>query len=263
MKKILILVTFLLTGCSIEASKAQDDLLIIAHRGDSSEAPEHTMPAYKKAIESGADYIEIDLMMSKDGRLVALHDETIDRTTNGKGKVSEYTLKQLKEFDAGAWFSDEFKGEKILSLEEIVDEFGSSTKYYIETKIVDNQSGMEEKLLDILSDRRLLNDVVIQSFSSKSLKRIHRSKRDIPLIQLCESKDIPYLKEQEINQYADGIGLNGRLVDKDFVERMHSANLEVHTFFNKENEKKIIKGVVSLGVDGVLTDYLVNAKRYR
>ncbi|WP_260288503.1 glycerophosphodiester phosphodiesterase family protein [Peribacillus aracenensis] len=263
MKKLLIFITILLTGCTSEVANTQDDLLIIAHRGDSSEAPEHTMPAYEKAIESGADYIEIDLRMTKDGQLVAMHDETVDRTTNGKGKVSDYTLKQLKDLDAGIWFSDEYKGEKILSLEEIVDKFGSGTQYYIETRIVDIQTGMEEKLLDILSKRKLLENVVIQSFSPESLKRMHKLNKDIPLIQLCQNADVPYLKENEINQYANGIGLNGKLVDEDFVKKMHVANLEVHTFFNKENEKKIIKDVVSYGVDGVLTDYLVNAKRYR
>ena len=252
-------ITILLTGCSTETVHNQDDLLIIAHRGDSSVAPEHTMPAYEKAIESGADYIEIDLMMTKDGQLVAMHDETVDRTTNGKGKVSDYTLRQLKDLDAGSWFSDEYKGEKILSLPEIVDRFGNSTRYYIETK----QTGMEEKILDILTKRKLLDNVVIQSFSADSLKRVDQLNKDIPLIQLCESVDVPYLQENEINQYANGIGLNGRLVDEDFVKRMHAANLDVHTFFNKENEKKIIKDVVSYGVDGVLTDYLVNASKYR
>ncbi|MFJ7471109.1 glycerophosphodiester phosphodiesterase family protein [Peribacillus frigoritolerans] len=259
MKKLLLFIMFLLTGCSTEAAITKDDLLIIAHRGDSSEAPEHTMPAYEKAIESGADYIEIDLMMTKDGKLVAMHDETVDRTTNGKGKVSDYTLEQLKDLDAGSWFSDEYKGEKILSLQEIVDRFEKGTQYYIETK----ETGMEEKLLDILSKRNLLDNVVIQSFSSESLMRIHKINKEIPLIQLCESVDVPYLKENEINQYANGIGLNARLVNGAFVERMHAANLVVHTFFNKDKEKNQIDDVVSYGVDGVFTDYLVNAKKYQ
>ncbi|MBT2615085.1 MULTISPECIES: glycerophosphodiester phosphodiesterase family protein [unclassified Bacillus (in: firmicutes)] len=263
MKKLLIIIiTLLLTGCSAQASET-DELLIIAHRGDSSEAPEHTMPSYEKAINSRADFIEIDLRMTKDNQLIAMHDETVDRTTNGLGKVSDYTLDELKALDAGSWFNEEYKGEEILTLQEILDRFKTDTNYYIETKTVDNLNVMEEKLLKILSDRQLLDKVVIQSFSSESLKLIHKLNKDIPLVQLCKDSEVPYLKENEIRKYAIGIGLNGKLVDETFVERVHEANLVVHTFFDKNNEKKQIEEVVSYGVDGVFTDYLVNANKYQ
>lgn len=262
MKKSLILITLLLTGCTTQVSET-NELLIIAHRGDSSEAPEHTMPSYEKAINSGADFIEIDLRITKDDQLIVMHDEAVDRTTNGIGKVSGYTLDELKKLDAGSWFNEDYKGEKVVTLEEIFDRFKTDANYYIETRTVDNQTVMEKKLLKILSERQLLDKVVIQSFSSESLKLVHKLDKDIPLVLLCKDAEVPYLKLNEINQYAIGIGLNGKLVDEAFVGRMHEANLVVHTFFDKKNEKKQIEEVVSYGVDGVFTDYLDNAIKHQ
>ena len=86
--------------------------LIIAHRGASLQAPENTMPAFRRAIELGADGIELDVHMSADGYLAVIHDETLDRTSNGKGLVKDRTLAELKSLDFGSWFSGDFKGEK-------------------------------------------------------------------------------------------------------------------------------------------------------
>src|SRR5699024_5365908 len=87
---------------------SKDNFLIIAHRGASSVAPEHTLESYKHAKEMNADYIEIDLQMTEDNQLVAMHDETVDRTTNGKGKISTFTLEKLQELDAGTWFKQKY-----------------------------------------------------------------------------------------------------------------------------------------------------------
>lgn len=119
MKKIvLIIVITLFFGASIclfnvkksitNHSLLSNDFIIIAHRGASGYAPEHTMEAYKLAVEMGADYIEIDLRMTSDGILVVMHDESVNRTTNGKGLVSSQSIKNLKELDAGTWFNEAF-----------------------------------------------------------------------------------------------------------------------------------------------------------
>lgn len=86
------------------SKEEQQHFLIIGHRGASGYAPEHTIEAYQLAAEMGADYLEIDLQQTKDGELVAMHDETVDRTTNGKGLVKSYSLKELQQLDAGSWF---------------------------------------------------------------------------------------------------------------------------------------------------------------
>lgn len=93
---------------------------IIAHRGSSADRPENTLAAYRRAIEAGADAIEIDLRLTKDGHLVSLHDDTLDRTTDGSGPVESITLAEVRKLDAGAWFGPEFKGERVPTFPEIL-----------------------------------------------------------------------------------------------------------------------------------------------
>ncbi|PYU46700.1 MAG: hypothetical protein DMG53_11330 [Acidobacteria bacterium] len=96
-------------------------MLVIAHRGASGNAPENTMAAFKKAVALGANFIETDLQLSRDARLVAIHDATVNRTTNGQGTVHDMTLTELRRLDAGSWFGSEFAGERIPTLEEILE----------------------------------------------------------------------------------------------------------------------------------------------
>ncbi len=127
-------------GAGVQAEAAQpaakplnpNKILNIAHRGASGHAPEHTLSAYELGQRMKGDYIEIDLQMTKDGRLIAMHDETLDRTTNGTGPVKDHTLKEIKKLDAGSWFNkkypesakDEYAGLKVPTLEEVIQKFG-------------------------------------------------------------------------------------------------------------------------------------------
>ncbi|MEG1836121.1 MAG: glycerophosphodiester phosphodiesterase family protein, partial [Oscillospiraceae bacterium] len=94
---------------------------ILAHRGASGTAPENSLSAFKKALKDGCDGFEFDIQQTKDGEIVVFHDWTLERTSNGKGNLKEFTLEELKKLDIGSWFSDEFKGEKIPTLEETLD----------------------------------------------------------------------------------------------------------------------------------------------
>ena len=96
-------------------------MLVIAHRGASGHAPENTLAAFRKSLAMGATFIETDLQLSRDARFVAIHDSTVERTTNGKGAVRDLTLADLRRLDAGAWFGSEFVGERIPTLEEVLD----------------------------------------------------------------------------------------------------------------------------------------------
>ena len=113
--KALLTCVLVLTGSHALAAGAS------AHRGDTKNAPENTIPAIESAVRKGAHQIEIDVKLSKDGKLVIMHDWTVDRTTNGTGKVPDLTFNELRKLDAGSWFSPEFKGTKIPTLEEVLD----------------------------------------------------------------------------------------------------------------------------------------------
>ncbi|CAM4262424.1 Glycerophosphodiester phosphodiesterase [Bacillus wiedmannii] len=189
----------------------------IAHRGASAYAPEHTIQAYKLGQQLKGDYIEIDLQMTKDGHLVAMHDETVNRTTNGKGLVKEHTLEEIKQLNVGSFFNEkhpalakkEFEDATVPTLEEIIETFRNSTNYYIETKSPDEYPGMEEKLLEIIKHYEISDKVIIQSFSKVSLQKIHSLDVHIPLVQLLPYKKAVQLTELEIKSIKHTVSVLG------------------------------------------------------
>ncbi|HDR6314831.1 glycerophosphodiester phosphodiesterase [Bacillus cereus] len=236
----------------------------IAHRGASAYAPEHTIAAYKLGQQLKGDYIEIDLQMTKDGYLVAMHDETINRTTNGTGLVKEYTLEEIKQLNAGSFFNEkhpslakkEFEGAKVPTLEEIIEMFGHNANYYIETKSPEEYPGMEEKLLEIIKKDEISNKVIIQSFSEESLQKIHSLDVNIPLVQLLPYKKAAQLTELEIKKYKTyciGLGMNYKYIDSAYVKKIKKHGLEVHPF-TVDNETDM-KKLLLWGVDGIFTNY--------
>ncbi|PEI66046.1 glycerophosphodiester phosphodiesterase [Bacillus wiedmannii] len=236
----------------------------IAHRGASAYAPEHTIQAYKLGQQLKGDYIEIDLQMTKDGHLVAMHDETVNRTTNGKGLVKEHTLEEIKQLNVGSFFNEkhpalakkEFEDATVPTLEEIIETFRDSTNYYIETKSPDEYPGMEEKLLEIIQHYEISDKVIIQSFSKVSLQKIHSLDVHIPLVQLLPYKKAAQLTELEMKKYKTyciGLGMNYKYIDSAYVKRIKKHGLEVHPF-TVDNEKDM-KKLLLWGVDGMFTNY--------
>ena len=244
----------------------------IAHRGASGYAPEHTLYSYDKSHnELGASYIEIDLQMTKDGHLVAMHDETVDRTTNGTGRVDSYTLEELKKLDAGSKFNEQhpeyadeqYKGAEVPTLDEILDRYGTDANYYIETKSPDVYPGMEEKLLDTLDKHHMLTNqslknghVMIQSFSQASLEKMHNLNSDVPLVRLLDKGELPNLTDQDlesIKNTAIGVGPEYSDLTKDNVQHLKEMGFLVHPF--TVNNKADMERLNSYGVDGVFTNY--------
>ena len=246
----------------------------IAHRGASGYAPEHTFFAYDKAKnELGADYIELDLQMTKDGNLIAMHDETVDRTTGGKfhGPVKNYTTAQLKQMDVGSWFNQKnpqyanpkYAGAQVPTLDEILTRYGPDTNYYIETKSPDVYPGMEEAVLKTLNNHNMLNEqslnqghVLLQSFSPESLNKLHQLNSNVPLIRLLDKGELRSLTQQDFNQirqYAIGVGPEYTDLTKQNVKNLKRAGLLVHPF--TVNNEADMHRLNQYGVDGVFTNY--------
>lgn len=263
MKKLMgisILNCILLAGCV--KSTLDKDYLNIAHRGSSGSKPEHTYVAYDKAIKQKADYTELDLQMTKDNKLIAMHDNKVDRTTNGTGLVKDKTLEEIKNLDAGSWFDEKYKNQNVPELNEVLNKYKDKTNFYIETKHPDMYPGMDEKLINDLKKNNMLDEdelkkgkLIIQSFSETSLKNIHNLNESIPLIQLIDDKDILKLNDKELKRlsnYAYGLGFNKDIVNKDLVEKCHKHGLKVHVFtLNNEEEVKEMK---ELNVDGAFNN---------
>ncbi|WP_081979842.1 glycerophosphodiester phosphodiesterase [Staphylococcus sp. ZWU0021] len=267
------------SGFSSSKDKVNENILdnnvSIAHRGASGYAPEHTFYAYDKAHkEFNADYIELDLQMTKDGNLIAMHDEDVERTTGHKGRVEDYTTKELKQMDVGSWFNKkypkyakkEYKGAKIPTLEEILDRYGDNANYYIETKSPDVYPGMEEKLLHSLEKHNLLSDqklnkgqVVIQSFSQESLLKVANMNNQIPLVQLVDENKLSTFNSEDlkfISSYAIGVGPDYSDLDEQMVQKLHNYNLKVHPY--TVNTEKDMQQMFNIGVDGVFSNYIDN-----
>jgi glycerophosphoryl diester phosphodiesterase len=262
-------------GAASGGAPADAPVLNIGHRGASGYAPEHTIPSYDLALQMGADYIEQDLQMTKDGVLVAMHDETLDRTARGPkrnctGPVIEKTLGQIKTCDVGSWFNEtypqyarpEYVGLKIPTLEEIFQRYGKSVNYYIETKNPEAAPGMEEELLRLMDKYGLTQpaverwQVLIQSFSPASLKKIHAYNPSLPLIQLYSADETGAIIQANLDAartYAVGIGPSKTDVDGQLVAAAHAWCLDVHPY--TVNEKAEMKALISLGVDGMFTNF--------
>ncbi|MEK3979334.1 glycerophosphodiester phosphodiesterase family protein [Psychrobacillus sp. FSL K6-2836] len=269
----ILVILCLVAGCDNQDGNIQpianDKFLIIAHRGASAFAPEHTMIAYEIAHEADVDYIEIDLQMTKDGVLVAMHDEKVDRTTNGTGFVKEYTLEELKQLNAGKWFNEEYPGlanrefeqEEVPTLEEIFMHFGDDVNYYIELKSPRIYKGMEEELFallkkyDLIRETQDLPKVIVESFNEDSLTNFHALGPALPLIQLFSFKEKATLSHSDykrLQTYASGIGVNIKSVDQDFIHDAQLNGLQVHLYSIK-NEIDV-KNAFRLDVNGVFID---------
>lgn len=246
---------------------------VIAHRGASAYAPEHTNAAYTLAIDQGADYIEQDVQLTKDGQLVVLHDPSLDRTARGPadrctGFVSEKTAADLDACDVGSWFNEahpdlaqpRFARQRILRLADVLDDYGGDIRYYIEVKAPDDQPGMVDELLAVLDEADLdtsdpdLPPVVIQSFSAESLRAIHEQRPDLPLVQLIrQGEDLPDgAGLDEIATYAVAIGPPKEAATRALVDAAVERCLDVHPYTVDETSE--MGTMLDAGVGGMFTD---------
>ncbi|WP_051541368.1 glycerophosphodiester phosphodiesterase family protein [Caldalkalibacillus mannanilyticus] len=152
-------------------------MLVIAHRGSSQQAPENTLPAIQKAIQDQADAVEIDVQLTKDQEIVVIHDEWLNRTTNGSGLVSSHTFSRIRELDAGSWFSPNFSGVRIPHLEEVLLLLKPlSIELNIELKNgIIPYPGLEEKVIRLIQNYQMEKQVILSSFRQDSLVDVSRS----------------------------------------------------------------------------------------
>jgi glycerophosphoryl diester phosphodiesterase len=239
-------------------------IAIVAHRGASGYAPESTLASYRAGIRMNADYVEIDVQMTKDGELIAMHDKTVNRTTNGSGYVNCKTLADLKALDAGAWFNvkhpnyaqDEYFNEKVPTLREIFEAFGKTTRYMLETKSPVDNSGLEEKMWALVEEFGLSDRVAIQSFSKESLLKIRQWNKDVLLFQLMwysKPASISGAKLKEIRGYANGVGANFLRINERYIRKVKRAGLLIYPY--TVNHQTNMGIAVKWGVDGIHTDY--------
>ncbi|MGK5696384.1 glycerophosphodiester phosphodiesterase [Streptomyces sp. URMC 128] len=259
----------------------QHVIQVVAHRGASEDAPEHTLAAYTKAIEDGADALECDVRLTADGHLVCVHDRRVNRTSNGRGAVSALELADLAALDFGSWKSGEaYKGRdedpdwehrpedreatSVLTLErllELVADAGRRVELAIETKHPTRWAGQVEERLLVLLKRFGLDApataeesrVRVMSFSARSLHRVRAASPTLPTVYLAQFAS-PRLRDGRLPPGVPIAGPSLRIVRNHplYVERLKRSGHQVHVW--TVNEPEDVDLCVGLGVDAIITN---------
>ena len=231
---------------------------IMAHRGSRINRPENTLAAFEEAVRVGADGIELDVHLSQDGQVVVLHDETLDRTTDGSGFVHEWTLADLQQLDAGSWFDPAFSGQRIPSLAEVLDlleALGFRGRLNIELKRGKNR-GMEKKIYSLLEQKQRSFEVLFSSFSLRALWRLHR---------LLPGAEVAYLIKKSrflllLGKYLPWIS-SLHLSQKSYLPKPFYSSKRIRIW--TVNQEKGMKKAFQLGVEAIITDKPEVAKALR
>jgi len=235
-----------------------DAAFIAGHRGDRSVAPENTMPALTAALDGPMTFIETDIQLSKDGVPVLMHDSFLNRTTNGSGRVSDYTLQELETLDAGAWFSPAYVRTQIPTLESLLAAMqakqasGTPKKALLELK--GYWSTDEARIVtDLIASYDIGSLVIMSSFDTSTITHVKEADPTLPVAII--TSNLPNDSVAFAKLYgAVAIITNRASIDKNpwFIDRMHRAGLGVVLY--TLNSKSAWKKAIDLGADGIITD---------
>jgi glycerophosphoryl diester phosphodiesterase len=231
---------------------ARNHMLVIAHRGASGHAPENTLAAFKRAVSLGAPFIETDLQLSRDAHFVAIHDDTVNRTTNGQGTVHDLTLAELRKLDAGSWFGSEFTGERIPTLEEIL-EFSKKNDvvFYLELKPTGSWGG-EHALIGALRESGEVARTVVISFDAVIIEALRKIEPTLMTGLLFEGQ-IERPLDRAVEVGARQLAVRGDLLTPALLEEARKRDLQVICW--TVNQPAHMRMLIEAGVDGIISDY--------
>ncbi len=240
------------------SEKARKDPLLVAHRGGMVATPENSGPAFKCALGCPIDGIEFDVQLSSDDVPVVYHDRTLYKINGKRRHVFDYTYSELKEMDMGGWFSDQFAGERILTLEQVLKKYSGKTSLLVEIKSreADRRKGVSELLVDsvaallkeYVAEKDMVNTYLL-SFDLDVLKKIHRIN---PSWQCVLNVDHPALSKRVLPDWIYACGVALKKLKPGFVEYLHDKGVNVMTYScNNPND---VSKALGLGVDVMLTD---------
>jgi glycerophosphoryl diester phosphodiesterase len=250
-------------------------LTLQAHRGAAGLAPENTLAAFRMAIELGVDGTELDLQTTKDGVVVAIHDDTVDRTTDGRGRIGDLALDEVKRLDAGGKFGAAFRGERIPTLREIVELVKASGnerfRLILEIKFAAGREGeptdLEERVLAVLRETDFLDRVVTQSFHHPSAAKMKRLAPGVPAGLLVGQRRQPAdpvaaVRGHGVDYYAP----HHSLVTPDLLRILHDEGIPVVTWTVNDPadmRRLMAMGLGSLPGDGMISDFPDRLARLR
>jgi len=251
---------------SLSELKTAKRPLIIAHRGYRAKYPENTLAAFQGAIDAGVDMIELDVLLTRDRKIVVIHDESLDRTTNGQGMVSDYTLSELKTFDAGSWFDVRFSEERLPTLEEVLDLVKGKVFVNIEIKRsaydpYHPSDAIEKQIVDLVKRKNAVETVLISSFEWRVLEPI-AAMGEAPAIAVLsgdpeEGNPLEACRKLEaFSWHPSAVALK-----EEHVRKMHGAGIMVLPYHVDTIED--VKRMLEMDVDGLIVDDPLLVKAYR
>ncbi len=229
--------------------------LVFAHRGAKRVAPENTLPAFEAAIRLGADGIELDVQYSSDGKLVVFHDLNLDKTSNGKGRLTSHTFDDLRKLDAGSYFGPQFQGTRIPTLDEVLDLVKGKLLVNIELKSLDISGAMlGVDTVKAVRAHGMVNDVVISSFNPFALRRSKQAGPEIEHALLLATDTSPWTRWGVTLQYSKAEGLHPEtgMVDARYMAAAQRRKMPVRVW--TVNEAEDMRRLAGLGVDAVISD---------
>lgn len=236
-----------------ETRAAGDEAFIASHRGGGATAPENTLPAISAALASGFDYVEVDVALTADRQPVLMHDTTVDRTTDGHGRLSSLTLAQVQGLDAGAWFHADYAGTAVPTFGEFLDVLaGTGQRAIVEFKGEWDAAAVQAAVAEV-TERNLERRVAVSSFDARTLVMAGSASSVLPRLFIL--KHLP----PDVVRAATEAGVRGLVVDRrailerpEVVDELHAAGIRVVVYtLNSDTQWD---AVTALGVDGIVTD---------
>ena len=230
--------------------------IILAHRGDLAHAPENTLPAFQQALQKGADGVELDAKLTSDGHVIVIHDSTVDRTTDGKGRVASFTLEAIRKLDAGKWFNEKFTGTKVPLLEEVFEIVGKDkminielTNYYFTPR-----DGLVVKVCELIKRHNNQSQILFSSYLPSNLKIAAQILPEIPRGLLAMRGLVGLWARSFGFMFGDYQALHPHIsnTSKEQVQRAHRIKRRVHVW--TANTPEEINQLKEWGADGIITD---------
>ncbi len=227
---------------------------ITAHRGYSSEYPENTMPAFEAAMDSGADWIELDVQETADGEIVVMHDSNLKRTAGTDRNIWEVSYEELRDMDVGRWRGEEFAGTGISTLAEVMERCRGHSRLNIEIKPTGHENGIVEKVLALIGEYDYAGDCVVASMSYEVLEEVKRQNSEIETVYVMRSA---YGHFADL-EYADNFSVRNNYINAHMVEAVHVQGKEIYAW--TVNTTQAMDKMLRLGVDNLITDQPVKAQ---
>jgi glycerophosphoryl diester phosphodiesterase len=231
----------------LQGVQTRDDIEIIAHRGAAGKAPENTMAAIRQAISDGTDWVEIDVQESSDGKVVVIHDSDFMKLAGVSMKVWEGSLDEIRKIDVGSWFGAEFSNERVPTLEEVLEEARGKARVMIELKYYGHDQQLEQRVVDIVEQTDMVDNVAIMSLKYGGIQKMHRLRPDWD-IGLLSATAIGNLTGLGV----DFLAVNSGMATPGFIRNSQSAGKQVLVW--TINDRLSMSRYMSMGVDGIITD---------